>query len=240
MKSLEPVTPNVKTLAEEVRAALEKAILDGRLRPGQRLLEGKMAEALDVSRVPVREALSLLRQIGLVRGRPHRGNFVADLSPEFAVDVFGVRGALEGLASRLATEKLTEQDLQELERLVDKIRDAANARKLTLAWEYDIEFHKLIWRRSNRPFLIKLLESIEPTIKVCLYISKIFDALDLETTVAKHEAIMEALRSRDPDLVERVMREHIAFGQRVIRDRYSVVDRAREVGEVAETRSAKR
>lgn len=227
MKSLEPVTPKVRTLTDEVTVALEEAILDGALKPGERLVEKDLAEALNVSRVPVREALSILRQIGLVERRPRGGHFVVELSPELAIDVFSIREVLEGLASRVAAENMTEQDLQELEILVEKMREAANARNLRLAWEYDHEFHNLIWRGSHRSFLIKLLENIEPAVKFYLLVSKLFDDLDFETTVGKHEVILEGLRSKDPDLVERVMREHIAFGRRVIRDRCAGVGERR-------------
>ena len=104
-------------LREVVCETLREAIISGVLRPGERLMEIQLAEELGVSRTPVREAIRKLELEGFVIMIPRRGTYVADLSIKDINEVFEVRSALDSLANGLAAERITEEELEQMERL---------------------------------------------------------------------------------------------------------------------------
>ena len=117
-----------KPLRELVFETLREAIASGRLKPGQRLMELQLAEDLGVSRTPVREAIRQLELEGLVVMVPRKGAYVAELSLRDMAEVFEMRAALDGLAAALAAERITEEEIDFLERCLLEISDAIAAK----------------------------------------------------------------------------------------------------------------
>ena len=117
---------NYKPLREIVFEAMREAIVSGRLAPGERLVEIKLADEMGVSRTPVREAIRKLELEGFVIMMQRKGAYVAGLSPKEIRDVFEIRSTLESLAARLAAERITQVQLEQLKRqladLEEKIR----------------------------------------------------------------------------------------------------------------------
>src|SRR5690606_12292208 len=116
---------NYKPLRELVFEVLREAIITGKLRPGERLMEVQLAEELGVSRTPVREAIRKLELEGLVLMIPRRGAYVAEISMKDIADVFEIRAALEGLAAQLAAERCTPEEIENLERSLVQINVSA-------------------------------------------------------------------------------------------------------------------
>ena len=108
---------NYKPLRDVVFENLREAILEGKLKPGQRLMEVQLAEQLGVSRTPIREAIRKLELEGLVVMLPRKGAYVANMSFKDLIDVLEIRASLEGLAASLAAERRRDEDIEELEKL---------------------------------------------------------------------------------------------------------------------------
>ena len=109
-----------RPLRESVRDAIRSRIFEGHYAPGTRLVERDLAAEFNVSRLPIREALRMLRQEGLIQDRASRGSEVAGLSPKDVEDLFDVRQSLEVLACRLAAARATDKDLKHLAGLLDE------------------------------------------------------------------------------------------------------------------------
>ena len=121
---LEPIQLDVyRPLRDVVSDVLRQAIKDGVLKPGERLMEIRLAEELGVSRTPIREAIRKLEQEGFVVMVPRRGTYVADISLKDISQVFEIRGALEELAAGLAAERITPDELERLERILVEINE---------------------------------------------------------------------------------------------------------------------
>src|SRR6266568_1907115 len=113
---LSPLTDQ-QSLQERTYVALRAALLDGEYLPGERIYEAAIAQALGVSRNPVREAVRRLQQDGLLDVRPHYGIYVATIPPEEIEDIYRIRGALEATAAALAAERMSDEDIEDLGRI---------------------------------------------------------------------------------------------------------------------------
>ena len=133
-------------------------ILAGRYRPGARLNESQIARELNISRIPVREALSQLQEQGLVLNLVRRGMFVTLLGADEVQQINSLRLVLETEAMRLARARMTPQILAELTGLVEQMEQWDGS--LMDAAALDLQFHRVIWRASGNPYLVRCLESL--------------------------------------------------------------------------------
>ncbi len=152
----EAATPS--TLRTHLARTLRAQILGGRFRPGDRLNESQIAREFNVSRIPVREALSLLQEQGLVRNYERRGMFVMQLSADEVQQINSLRIVLEVEAMRLARARMTADALTELTDLVEQME--AWDGPLIDAAALDRRFHAVIWRRAGNPYLERTLDSL--------------------------------------------------------------------------------
>lgn len=146
------------TLRSHVVRTLRAQILGGRYRPGDRLNESAIARELDISRIPVREALSQLHEQGLVMNHERRGMFVIQLGADEVQQINSLRIVLESEAMRLARARMTPAILAELEALVEQM-DAWDGPLLDAA-DLDRKFHAVIWRASGNPYLVRALDQL--------------------------------------------------------------------------------
>ena len=140
-----------KPLRDVVFENLREAIVEGRLKPGQRLMEVQLAEQLGVSRTPVREAIRKLELEGLVVMLPRKGAYVANMSLKDLIDVLEIRASLEGLAASLAAERITDEDIKKLESIVEEFKDGINESNVEALLRKDVEFHECIFKSTNNP-----------------------------------------------------------------------------------------
>jgi len=160
--AMKTALPQVKTFAMRQNAAdiLRNALLEGRFSPGEGLSEVELASQLNVSRVPVREALLLLSQEGLVIHSQNRGFAVIELSEKDRSEIEQVRLPLESLALSLARQRASAEDLNLLERLKDNLLQAFGSQLFVQFIRDDIEFHRKIWETSGNAQLSNVLKRL--------------------------------------------------------------------------------
>lgn len=208
----QPLVPirldNYKPLRELVFESLREAIISGQLRPGERLMEIQLAEEMGVSRTPVREAIRKLELEGLVAMIPRKGAYVAGLSLKDIVDVFEIRGALEGLAAELAAERITDEELEELERYLVKIAEAIEKDDLEKVVANDTDFHSLLYQASRNQRLSQIINNLREQIQRFRTTSLSYPGR-MKTALEEHRKIVEAISARDGELASKLAHEHI-------------------------------
>jgi DNA-binding GntR family transcriptional regulator len=201
------VTPSRRISgAQVVYDALRQRISSHELAPGKRLHETELAASLSVSRTPLREALRMLLAEGLVRQLPTGGMVVAPLDSGDMRELYVVRAALEGVVAREACDRLADEDAAELERLLDQMQ---------LLVEYPGEVHRLgnlfhgrLLQVSGNRRAQQLLDQLRGHLARYQAISTRGESRRHDA-VTEHRRIFEAVRARDADAAERLMREHI-------------------------------
>lgn len=202
------------TLSEQVYAFLRDRIVSGAYGPGQPLVEAELAGELDVSRTPVSHALIMLKERGLLADRGGR-LAVPVLSIGDVVDLYRCRLALDGLATRLAAERIADADLTRLERHLEVWERPADDDDLHALWVADLEFHQIIYRATANRHLIDFGQIASE--RAAVYHRTTIRRLDddheglrsRETVRDEHRRILEALVAHDPQRAEEAARRHI-------------------------------
>lgn len=196
-----------RPLYEDAYAALRDAILNGRLAPGDRIVEAEIARQMAISRAPIREAIRKLERDGLVEYQPRRGTVVVRLSREEVRDAYNLRAHLEGYAARLAAIQATEEELANLENLIDQMHDFAIHDDLRGLLAADVAFHAQICQASGSKRVYRLWDSLNPHSWTLL--TSLKAAYSLTEIADRHRPVLDALRARDADCAETVLRRHI-------------------------------
>ncbi len=197
-----------KPLREVVFEALREAIIKGILKPGERLMEIQLAEELGVSRTPVREAFRKLELEGFVVMVPRKGAYVAGISLKDIAAVFEVRAALEGLAAGLAAERITEGELEELERLLVQMAELIEKGEFSEFVKLDTQFHDVLYKSSRNQRLIQILSTLRDEIQRFRAVSLSYPGR-MREALEEHRKIVEAIAARDEDLAKKLAAEHI-------------------------------
>lgn len=217
---MKPPSFDGRTLADRAFEWLEEAIIKGDYPPEMRLDEASLAEAFGISRGPVREAIRRLEGKRLVERVAHSGVRVAKRSPADLIEILIVREALEGMACRLAAERISESALDYLEDLLER---HASETDLQLGRHYfqrpgDYDFHfRIIQESGNRRLIEMLCEDLYHLLRVYRYRSSMRRGRALEA-LDEHRNILAAMRARDPDLAEKHMRAHLAHTRKVVEE----------------------
>lgn len=198
---------NYKPLRELVFESLREAIILGRLKPGERLMEIQLAEEMGVSRTPVREAIRKLELEGFVVMVPRKGAYVAGISVKDIVDVFEVRAALEGMAAGLAAERITNEEMDQLERLLLKINKLGDE-DFDAVVEGDTNLHELIYQASRNQRLVQIITHLQEQIQR-FRMTSLSQPGRTKIALDEHKAIVEAISDRNVDLAQSLAREHI-------------------------------
>jgi DNA-binding GntR family transcriptional regulator len=196
-----------RVLRDEIRDQLIEQILNGRLAPGERIVEMRIAQQFGVSQAPVREALRDLDLLGFVVSSPFRGAIVRQISVEELVQLYPIRAVLEGLAARHAASRIDASTLKKLDRLLATMRTAAAKGDHRRAVEADFAFHLTIVEASGNRLLQQIWDRMRLATTTFLTVSKSHHSL--REIVERHAAVVEALRTRDPNAAERALRLHI-------------------------------
>ena len=201
-----------RTLWQQVHDHLRDEIISGSLTPGTELHEVALAASFGVSRGPIREALGRLATEGLVTIRPRRGAVVRALSSDEFIEAYQVREALEMMAVRLAVPKLTEADLDTMERLVEEMAELADAGDVKGFFDANAEFHQLFFAASGNGMLATLYRQLRGQIDRHRLRSLELRG-ELSRSVAEHRAILSAARARDVERAVTLASEHIRVPQ---------------------------
>ncbi len=208
MSALKPIA--VASLAEEAFEKLTQAISTGEFLPGEKLSEANLSRQLAISRGTLREALGRLEG-RLVSRTPRVGFRVIELSSQDVVELFTVREALEGMACRLAAERITDREIRTLRDLLDR---HSNDKKVLGPKGYyqrslDEDFHALIVRYAGQRRLEQMLmEQLYFQLRLHRFQSSERPGR-ADQAFQEHRAILEALATRDPDKAEAAMRQHV-------------------------------
>jgi len=194
-------------LREQIKDVLLQRIVEGSYPPGSRIVETRVAQELGVSQGPVREALRDLEQLGCVVHEPYRGCSVRAFSVDELLDAFPVRAALEALAARLAAEHITDDELDALDELLDRMRVAARRGDAHDQSQANASFHATIVRAARNSTLERQWRMLEPFSRTYLTVSR--PGTDLVHLSERHVPILDALRRREPDAAAEAMDDHL-------------------------------
>jgi DNA-binding GntR family transcriptional regulator len=197
-----------RTLAEEAADTLREFILLGKLASGTAVPERDLAEALGVSRTPLREALRLLEIEGLVEYSATRRPRVADPSLEELTQYISVLGALEGLAGETACAEATDAEIAHIQRLGADLDERSGVLEPLAFFQLDMQFHAAIVESSRNEPLIETHRQYNARLWRARFLSS-QQADRREITLAQHEQISAALTKRDATATRRVLREHL-------------------------------
>lgn len=169
-------------------------MIEGQLKPGERIVESALAVELGLGKTVVREALYKLEDQGFVTRIPNKGTFVTKFSPVDIDQIFQIRCELEGLAVDLVRQRLPQVDLGGLWKHVSGMQTTAAAADLAAFYQHDLEFHLSIWRLAGNPFLVQVLEKmIVPLFAFFIMRNTRATAEDLRRNASRHAAIVDAL-----------------------------------------------
>ncbi len=198
----------VSSLEEQVFIQLEEDIISGFYAKGENITELGVCTRLGVSRTPVRGALHRLAEEGLVDIAPNRGAVVVGVTEDDLADTYKIRMRLEGLASRMATERLNEEIKAELIHTVELSEFYVMKKDVERFKELDTEFHRLIFRASGNRMLSKILGELHRNVRA--YRKKSLSVPGrLESSLNEHREILSAMLSGDADAADRLTSRHI-------------------------------
>ncbi|MBZ4688488.1 MAG: transcriptional regulator, GntR family [Clostridiales bacterium] len=184
-------------------------ILNGKYKPGETLVESRLADELGVSRTPIREALKQLELEGLVTPLANRRVVVEGVTQRDIDDIYVIRKAIEGIAARWATEHISESQLEELRHIVDLEEFFTQKGDMDKVEELDREFHNMIFQASNSKPLRFILSNFHQFVKKARRDSLMVKGR-MNKTLEEHRAILKALEDKDPDEAEKAMIRHIS------------------------------
>lgn len=202
-----------QTMAGQVADALRERIYAGHAVEGDKLMQEDLAAEFGVSKVPVREALHLLEAEGLVSQRFHRGAVVAGLTPPQLMELFELRVQIETWLLRLAAENAVDADFESASAMNLRCRDSDDPIE---AWDLNWRFHEALYRPSGKPHALDHVRKIHS--QTARYVRMQHRLVtDRAEIAAEHDAILQAVRDRDPDMAELLERHILGAAHKLVR-----------------------
>ncbi|WP_172122653.1 MULTISPECIES: GntR family transcriptional regulator [unclassified Devosia] len=198
---------NRDALGSQVASALREAIAAGQYARGERLIEADLAEAYGVSRGPIRDAFRILQLEGLVESQ-QRGVTVIGIDQDAISELYSLRGALEGLAVRLAVRRGPQEGFSELRRYVDGMQAAADVDDAAAFAHADIAFHNAICLLSGHKRLTDVWQQYEAIMMTLLRLTISLDQ-NLHASTDKHRKLLNLIEAGDPDPAEAELAIHL-------------------------------
>lgn len=192
--------------AEDTYKILHDRILNGTLKPGQKLREVELAESLGVSRTPVREAFHRLKSDGLLTQEPNKGAVVRQLDYQSISELYKIREVLEGTAASLAAKHMSEIELNALYDLL-KLQDAAKS-DATEAVRLNKIFHRTLCQSARNRYLVEMIDGLDLSLAL-LGPSTLGLVARQSEAIAEHRAILDAISTGDAEEAEQAARRHI-------------------------------
>lgn len=208
VRAMKKIDLNYNGLSGQVYLYIKKMILSGDLQAGQKIHEEKVGQLFGVSRTPIREALKKLSEYGLVILKPRSNAVVATLTREEAVQLAHIRAQLETLSTKLLADVGTNRDFDHLETIAQECDSLIAEGDIASAFEKDSMLHLEIAFRTKNNHLFEIIEKLDAKIQLSRLVIKL-PVDKLEHSINQHVKIIQALKSRDRDLSEVLMRHHI-------------------------------
>lgn len=210
----------VPDLVGVVEAQLQRAILSGRIAPGERIVEAELARQMGVSRAPVREAARRLESLGLLISRPRHGFAVRTVSPKQVNDLYEVRIQLELMGASLACAHASDAELAQLDARVDDMVERAEILSSPERAALDLDFHFAISALSGNHYLHRLFDNMQTEVRMFLALSE--DSYgDLKALAETHRPIARAMARRDVDAAQNALRFHLETAKAHVRGLFS-------------------
>ena len=203
------------SLRDQVLAELRRRIIDADYRPGERLLEDRLAEDFGVSRNPVREALRVVEAEGFVHVEPRRGAVVATPDEDTMRDLFTVRALLEPLAARFAAENASDADLVRLRGLLDAAKAATDQGDYARVAELNTALHGRVAELSGNRWLVQFSTAMYRHVH---WVFRLGVAVRAAHSWQEHVRLVEALEARDAGAAERAAAEHVDAARQAAAD----------------------
>jgi len=195
--------------AQQIAETLRSSIIAGFYEPGERLIEATLSAELGTSRGPVREALRQLENEGLVMSLPYRGAVVLGVTDDEVQEVLiPIRLTVERYSFTRALAVMTEADFAEMAKQVWLMEQAAKAGDLVKAVEADLRFHDIVISTSGQTHTLQIWRGIWPRIRAYFY--RYGRGRSLEVMAEEHRDLLEAMQTRDPEIVLELLERHIA------------------------------
>ncbi|MBN2259681.1 MAG: GntR family transcriptional regulator [Clostridiales bacterium] len=204
-----------KPLGEIVFDYLRDAIMNGELKPGQRLMENTIAEQLGVSRTPVREAIRKLEKENFITMVPRKGAYVSRLTAKEILDVLEVRRVLEGFAADLAAQRMSDAEKKELRKSFDRFQKFMEKANVQGMIEKDREFHDLIFKATQNGRLISLVKELHEQFHRfrLIYFNEFSNYEDIQNW---HSNILLAIENKDAEEAKKQAEGHVAEVERAV------------------------
>jgi DNA-binding GntR family transcriptional regulator len=196
------------TLKTQALNEIKRAIQNGKLRAGDRIVETKLAEEMGMSKFPIREAIRYLEKEGLVVSVPFKGTYVSRFDERDVEELYTLRSALEELAIRLFMGRVNESKVEKLETILRQMQKAAKEQKLDKMVSADMQFHRTICELSEHRKLLGIWLTLENQTKS--FISREGDSYERQNKLVEtHHPILKAIKSGDSQLAEKSIRNHL-------------------------------
>jgi DNA-binding GntR family transcriptional regulator len=208
-----PIEDSRRTLAAQVQERIREAILQQRLKPGERIDQIKLADELRVSMAPVREALKGLEAEGLVMIQPRRGAFVVEVSISDMDDLYFTRQLIEGEAIYEAVPRLTDGDFVALREMIAAMRRATDSNAITTYIALNKQFHLSIYSVLKNDHLLQVIRMLWDHSELYRY-RYMLVTHDTDRIHQEHEGIVAACEQRNPTLAKERAKQHIYLTQR--------------------------
>ena len=197
--------PIRKTAKENAFIQIQQWIIDGTLRPGEKLNDIELAKALGVSRTPIRESLQLLEVQGFVEMFPGKATQVTDVVKGSIIELLPPLAALQALSAELAIPHLTDDTIALLESTNKRFSEAVYAKNYFSAIKIDEEFHQIIVDTANNSYIFSMVASLQAHVRRLFFHNSI---VLTEESIVEHDQIIKLMKDRDDATVSSVMRDN--------------------------------
>ncbi len=206
LPDLPSISAQKQKLSDYIYDVICEYIVTGRLQSGQRLREAEVADMLDVSRTPVREAFAHLEIHHLLERDSTGAYLIPSWNRQMLSEIATLRGTLEGMAASLACEHLQPADYDFLQSIVMQMDAAILREDYDALIDLDIQFHRYLWKLTGHTLLREMLESMKAQIRFFMYLTRPGDE---ETYGGTHQELLDIFQEGDPSKVEGAIKEHI-------------------------------
>jgi len=215
-----------KLLREHVYTGVKTAIISGDFQPGKRLIEEKLAADMTTSRTPVREAIQKLEKEGLIFRLPRGGFAVKAVTEAEVEEVLGLRSVLEGYAGYLATSRITDHEMRQLEEIIAHEDECLRNLNVDEFIRLDGEFHDVLYKSAKNARLYALLHDLRDYMYRYRVIILRYQRKP-NLAVQDHKQMLASIKAKSPRQVERLVRKHVSRGKEIIKKKIKQGDQAK-------------
>jgi GntR family transcriptional regulator of gluconate operon len=196
-----------RSLAEDAADRIREQILGGGFHQGDHLVESRIAQDLNISRGPVREAFKLLRAEGLLQEEPRRGSFVVKLGPDDVREIYELRAAIEGRSARIVASQRDPAVLEHLRGLIGRIESAVEANDAPSVFAADLAFHEALVQAAGNARLDEVFTRYVPTLRALLRLDEhLYRSLD--DIAMEHRPLLQSIEEGDAAKAAALAEEH--------------------------------